>query len=377
MGKLKVMHLTNNIAKESAVEGLILMLAERLDKSRFDISVVSLTEPELVSASFLENAGRLASHVNHISWSGFSSFFTSVIKLSRIIKEYDIDILHTHDLRTNFVGFAASRLAGVPVVASAHGWVLDTVPMKLKLLQMIDRWAVRFFTHIVVGSDFLRGDIIKLKIPPENVTTIHNAIDIEKIDVSSDSKSFRKKFGIGSQDLVVGMLGRLSKEKGHKFLLEAAKCVIENISGVKFLIVGDGAIKNELEDLASELGLSDYVVFTGFYGNLSEALSSIDLFVQSSLTESLPLVVLEAMVAGKPVIGTNVGGLPEVIEHKKTGLLVEAGNAQELADSIIFMLNNRELMDDMGKASMKLVRERFSIQDFVKKTQDLYDRLVC
>jgi len=375
--KIKVMHLTNNIGYASSVERLILMLAEKMDKSRFDLSIVSLTEPERVSQTFLESARALASNTDVIPWKRSKPFARSIIKLVSLIRKHNINILHTHEVRTNLVGLIAARLTGIKVVASVHGWVMDTVPYLWKIYQHFDRRVITLFDHIMVGSHFLRNEIIKLGMSSSRVTTIHNAIDTASLDVTSSPMNFRRKYNLNSGDMLIGTVGRISKEKGHKYFLEASKMVLKDFPVAKFLIVGEGELRSELEQFAEEIGIADNVIFTGYYKNLSEVLAAIDLFVIPSLTESLPLVVLEAMAAGKPVISTDVGGIPEVVIHGKTGLLVGPRKSVEMANSITLLLKNSEVMFDLAKNGRQLVYDEFSEKRFVGKTESLYSHLDC
>lgn len=375
MDKINVMHLTNNIGYASSVERLILMLAENMDKSRFNISIVSLSEPERVSETFLKNAGILASHAHLIPWKRTKPFVNAIFKLISLIKKHKINILHTHEVRTDLVGLIAGRLTGIKVIASVHGWVMDTVPFLWKFYQHIDRRIIKYFDHVMVGSNYLRNVIIKLGMSPRKVTTIHNAIDTASFDLSSSSVSiekFKKKYNLNSMDTIVGTVGRISKEKGHKYLLESAKIVIQDLPAVKFLIVGEGETKIELERYTEELGITGSVIFTGYHEDLSEALAAMDLFVIPSLTESLPLSVLEAMAAGKPVVSTDVGGIPEVVIHEETGLLVGPKKSMEMANAIIFMLKNNDFMFNMAKNGKQLVYDEFSNQSFVEKIENLY-----
>lgn len=376
MDKINVMHITNNIGYASSVERLILTLTEKIEKSRFSISIVSLTEPERVSKTFLNSARALGAPTNLIPWKRSKPFATSILKLTKLIKKYEIDIVHTHEVRTNLVGLIAARLTGVKMVASIHGWVMNTVPFLWKLYQHFDRRVIRCCDHIIVGSNFLRNEIIKMGIPSQKVTTIHNAIDTTSLDLSASSMNFKKKYNLNPKDTLIGTVGRISREKGHKYLLEAAKIVIQQHPDVKFLIVGEGEIRAELEIYAKSLGIFDNVIFTGYYKNLSEALAVMDLFVIPSLTESLPLAVLEAMAAGKPVISTNVGGIPEIIIHGETGLLVRPQNGMELANSIITMLNNNDLLFKMAKKGKELVNTEFSIHNFIEQTENLYSNII-
>jgi glycosyltransferase involved in cell wall biosynthesis len=187
--------------------------------------------------------------------------------------------------------------------------------------------------------------------------------------------NFKSKYNLNSGGPLIGTVGRISKEKGHKYFLEASKIVLKDFPDAKFLIVGEGEIRNELERFAEEIGIADSVLFTGYYKNLSEVLAAIDLFVIPSLTESLPLVVLEAMAAGKPVISTDVGGIPEVVIHGKTGLLVGPKRSEEMANSIVLLLKNSDVMFNLAKNGKQLVYDEFSEKGFVGKTENLYSFL--
>ncbi len=376
MKKINVMHLTNNIAKASSVESLILMLAKRIDPSKFSMSIVSLSEPECVSETFLKKANILTSQAHFIPWQKNSKpFFKSANQLVKLIKKYDVNVLHTHDVRTNLVGLIAARLTGIKVVASVHGWVMDSTSFLWKIYQHFDRWIVRFFDHIVVGSNFLGNDVIKLGVNSRKVTKIHNSIEVAQIDLSASQLNFREKYNLSEKDMVIGTVGRVSEEKGQKYFLEAAQIVIRNFPDVKFVIVGEGPVKNDLEQFVEEIGIADNIIFTGFYKNLSEVFSSLDLFVIPSLTESLPLVILEAMAAEKPIVSTNVGGIPESIIHEETGLLVRPKNSMEMAHSIIRMLNNKDLRLNLAANARQLVCDQFSIEGFVVQVETLYSDL--
>lgn len=374
MRKIKVMHLTNTIAREASAETLILALVQKMDRSRFQPYVACLTEPRLLQRSFVERAKEIGCSVEFLPWSRRKPFVSSIFKLLRLIKKNQIHLLHTHDLRTDFVGLVAARLARIPVVASIHGRVMKTVSLKLKIYQLIDWLVVKFFDHLIVGSDALRQEIIKSGLSPAKVSTVHNAIKIEKLDPGL-GRRFREKFHL-NQDLLVGTVGRLSREKGHHFLLQAIPRVTERVPKTKFLIVGEGTARKELEESIQEMNLSEKVILTGFYENLSEILSAIDLFVLPSLSESLPLVVLEAMGSEKAVVGTNVGGVPEVVKQRENGLLVEPGKSDELAEAIIYLLENKQAREKFGKTGLEYVKQHFSVDSLVKKTEALYTNVL-
>jgi glycosyltransferase involved in cell wall biosynthesis len=235
---------------------------------------------------------------------------------------------------------------------------------------------IKFFDHIITGSEHLRSEVINLGCRPSKVTTIHNAIDTNKVYQSMTYDKFKNKFGLNENNLIVGTVGRISKEKGQIYLLKAAKIVLKKFSNIKFVFIGDGELKSELITYATLNSLTDNAIFTGYYENLHEIFNAIDIFVIPSLTESLPLALLEAMAAGKPIISTNVGGIPEIIKNYKTGILVKPKDCNDTANAIIYMIKNKKQMNFMGNNAKALVSENFSTDKFVGKTEELYSRLI-
>lgn len=379
MCKMNIMHLTQTIVRGSSVERLIVRLAEKIEKSRFSISIVSLTRPTLAASSFLEMARHACPKTHYIPWRRTKPFVSSIYKLCHLIKRYNIHILHTHEPRTNFVGLVAARLTGIKVVASAHGWVLVGAPLRLKVYQWIDRLVVvRLLDHIIVGSDALRRDLSQKRIPLERITTLHYGVDIKGFaSVSHEANCLKKRYNLNSRHKLIATVGRLSKEKGHKFLLMAAQIVIRDFPNVKFLIVGEGSTREELEDYCAKLGLSENVIFTGFifHQNLLEVLCGIDIFVLPSLTESFPFAILEAMMVGKPVIATDVGGVSEMIYHGETGLLIQPSDSIALARAISLLLENQDMSNRIGKNAQKMIETEFTLEHYIKQIQELYTRV--
>ncbi|MHC4570459.1 MAG: glycosyltransferase family 4 protein [Planctomycetota bacterium] len=376
MSTLNIMHLTQTVVRGSGFEGLILRLAEKIDKSRFNMSIVSLTTPTPIAFSFLKMAEQVCPQTDYIPWKRTKPFFSSIYKLCRLIKKHNVHILHTHEPRTNFVGLIAARLTGIKVIASAHGWIFFGVPFWLKFYQQIDRQVVRFHDHIHVGSMFLRKELGHKKIPLERITTIHYSLNRKNLaSYSYDIDYLRKRYRLNSHYKLIATVARLSREKGHKFLLQAAQEVVREVPNVKFLIVGEGPIREELENYCAELGISEHIIFTGFCPNVVEILHSIDIMVLPSLTESFPHVILEAMSVGKPVIATDVGGVSEMIRHGETGLLIKPSDSEAMAESIILLLRNQAMRNKMGQNAQKRIELEFTLEHYIKQMQDLYIRV--
>jgi len=174
---------------------------------------------------------------------------------------------------------------------------------------------------------------------------------------------------------VVGMVGRLARQKAPGDFLRAAALVAREFPAATFLVVGDGPLRATLEGLARELGIADRVRFLGFRDEVPVVLAALDVFALSSLWEGLPLTILEAMAAGKPVVATSVNGVAEVVQHGRTGWLVSPQQVEQLAAHIVTLLRDPGIARSMGEAGRRRVRERFSIERTVAELSDLYQDL--
>jgi glycosyltransferase involved in cell wall biosynthesis len=223
-------------------------------------------------------------------------------------------------------------------------------------------------------KDFL---VKNLGINSSKIAVVHNGIEANSFRLCSLAKEDKKsEFGFTQSDKIIGTVARIHKQKGHAYLLAAAREVIERFPTAKFLIVGDGPLKNGMEKLSLELGISENVIFTGFYRDIPGILSVLDVFVLPSLWEGLPITILEAMSMKKAVIATRVSGNPEVIEDNVTGILVPSKDSHSLAQAIIRLVENEDARLKMGEAGYNRVSRLFSVKKMVEETAAIYERLI-
>jgi len=220
--------------------------------------------------------------------------------------------------------------------------------------------------HLVEGCGF----------PDHKVVSIPTGVGPEFFNVKKD-RDARMKYGLDADSIVITNVGILRSIKGHEVTLKAVKTVAAAFPKARFLLVGDGPRKEILEKLVQDLGISQHVIFTGFVKDIPEIYSFSDMAVLSSWSEGLPQSLMQAMAAGVPVVATRVGGVPEVVIHEKTGLLVESGDHEGLAKGIIRILSDPGVSAEFAENAKKHVMEYHSVKHMVDKIEGLYKGLLA
>ena len=206
---------------------------------------------------------------------------------------------------------------------------------------------------------------------------INSGLELDNYrEVNIDTRKKKDELQVGQDTALVGMIGRLEPVKGPEYFIEAAKLVIERFTKVKFLIVGDGSLRNKLELRCKELSIFDRFIFTGWREDIPEILAILDMLVLPSLNEAVGRILIEAGACGKPVVATSVGGIPEVVNDNETGILVPPKAPEALAQAIIALLKSEEKRQKMGKAAKNWIDEKFSAYRMVERISSLYGELV-
>lgn len=297
--------------------------------------------------------------------------FFEILKVIRKIKP---DVLHTHTSKAGFIGRIAGRIAGVNVaVHMPHGHIFYGYfsSMKTRLFIFLEKMAALFTYRILTLTEIEKMDYIREKIArSEKIATIPCGIDTDRYSVSH--RTVRDEFGIPSGLPVIGWVGRAESVKGCEYFLRACHLIKKEMPDAKYLFVGEGPLKEEMEGLAHSLGLNGEVIFAGYRTDMPEIMNSIDLLLHTPLNEGLGRVLLEAMICKKPVVAANVGGIPEIIEHGVHGLLVTAGDYASMARESLKILKDPELAKVLGNAGRERALD-FSTENMVRKVHHLYN----
>ncbi|VAX34860.1 hypothetical protein MNBD_UNCLBAC01-1102 [hydrothermal vent metagenome] len=351
--------------KCGGLEKLVIHLSEKLKERGHYVEIVCLGQKGELGEE-AERKGIFVTSLNKNDGVDLKLLW----RLKKIIKEKEIDLLHTHNMSPLIYGSLVARWVGIKMVNTRHG----------RASHKTYRFIWNLTSRVVAISDDARTELLQHNFIEENkVKVIYNAINLSDFEFIKNIQ-FKTQvwhdFGLQSDSLLIGIVARLSIEKDHKTLIKAFQRIAESSMDVKLLIIGDGQLKENLKSLVKKLNIENKVKFLGFRKDIPELINILDLFVLSSTMEGVSLTLLEAMAAGKPVIATNVGGNPEVVVDGDTGLLVPSGDPKKMAEAIIKILSDKELAAQMGNAGRKRVEKFFSLEKMVDKYEKIYQEVI-
>jgi glycosyltransferase involved in cell wall biosynthesis len=285
----------------------------------------------------------------------------AVRAIQKIIERDEIDVVHAHGYKADFYALLAGRLAEVPVTATCHNWLGESLSMRA--YGWLDRYLLRFFDGVAAVSQSVAeqlrysGALQRGRVIPNGVPTRGGGIESLLAD----------QIRTGHR-IVVGSVGRLSAEKGTSVFIEAASRICPDFPQVRFVVVGDGPLRSSLEARVRELGMATQFFFAGERNDVDQIYRLFDIYVLPSFQEGMPMALLEAMAAGLPTVATKVGGVPDLVSDRSVGLLVEPGDAETLAAGIRDLLNDQSQRERMGR-----VEEHFSAATMARNYAELYE----
>ena len=300
---------------------------------------------------------------------------TAAWRLARVIKRLCPDIVHAHDPH----GVAMASLAlslgsgtaaggGTPALIASR-----RVDFHLKG-NSFSRWKHRQIDCFIAASDAIRRMLIADGVPESRTVTVHEGIDVEHV-VGVPAVNVHEAFFLPHHAPVVGNVAALVPHKGQRHLIDAAHLVVQKLPDARFVILGEGELREHLERLVREHHLEKHVLLPGFRTDVLGCIKGFDLFAMSSVSEGLGTSLLDAMACRKAIVGTRAGGIPEVVEDQVNGLLVEPRDHHAMADAIVALLSDESRRHAMGNAGFARVGERFTVERMVAQTADVYARV--
>jgi glycosyltransferase involved in cell wall biosynthesis len=341
----------------------------RYDASRFEVGLCGLKSPEPGSRSLQEQG----IPVRHLGRGRFDPrILTDLIRLAR---ERQARILHVHGYAAADFGRLAARRVGAALVLHEH----FADPRMPAYQGLADRALAPLTDRAIAVSESTREFLVRERhVPAHRVRLIWNGAPLEEFRAvpAETARATRRQLGLPEDALVVGSIGRLNEQKGHRYLLEAAARVLSAVPAARVLVVGDGDLEGPLRDQARALGIADRVVFAGHRDDVPALLGAIDVFCISSTYEGTPLTLFEAMAAGKAIVSTAVDGCREVIEDGVTGVLVPPRDPQTLALRLQELLADRGRRESLARGALR-ASARYDVRRGVEAMQALYDEVLA
>ncbi len=364
--RIKVMQVTHDLAI-GGLQQVVVSLCRSIDQAKYEVSVLCLRDLGPLS----EEIESLNINVRLLPQKKGKTDYLSFFKVAKIIKEEKPHILHTHNTQPLIDGTLGALLSGwrPKIIHTDHA---REFPDKKRY--MIAEWLVSHFVYKIVGvSDKTTENLhVYEKIPWKKLVTIQNGIDQRRFEQTIDRNMKKKELGIPEGSPVIGVISRIEKVKGISYLLQAMPDIVKEFPTLKLLIVGDGSERENLQLECRQLGIQENVVFTGIRNDVHQILQVLDIFVLPSISEGLPMGLLEAMAAECPVVASNVGGIPGVVGYEENALLVHPGQPKELASTVIFLLKDEQKRKNMASQLKEIFVSRYSATHMTKKYTELY-----
>ncbi|MBM3210813.1 glycosyltransferase family 4 protein [Candidatus Poribacteria bacterium] len=384
-----ILYLHANNTDIGGADFCLFKLASSLDRNKFrpfvalslPTSIIKLYERAGIPTKIIKMKRLKRTENPFYIISYFAVFFLTVFRIYKFIKKENIELVHSNDFQ-DIYGALASRLAGALSIQHIRLIMVSPKLLRIMLTMFIGIMNNRIITVSdgVARSMFSRNGKFHKK-----VVTCYDWLDMDAVEHARVGKDIRREFNIPENAPLIGVVGRLEHWKGQHVIIKASPLVVEQFPEARFMIIG-GIVEGrnreryseELKKLASEMGTLDRIIFTGHRNDIANVMSSLDIFVHTSvLPDPLPGVVMEAMLCARPVIGSNAGGVPEEIENGATGLLYAPGDHVEMAEAILYLLKNPAIAREMGQAGKMRAIAVFSKETLMKKMEEIYYSLLA
>lgn len=293
---------------------------------------------------------------------------SAYVRLARLLRRERPLVLHTHSSKDSWLAGVAGRRAEVPALLRTRHVFIPVRPHRLNpVYWLADR--------VIVTASATRDHLVEAcGLPPGRVVVLPTGVDLEKFGPHVSGRAFREEFGLGPRAPAVGIVAQLRGSKGHDHFIEAARLLSGKRPDARFFIVGDGLWRGLVAEKVRREGVEGRVVMTGYREDVPAVLAALDvLVIASTRTDGVPQAGLQALATGVPVVGTKVGGIPEIVLDGETGLLVEPGDARALAEAVEALLADPARRERMGRAGVRMVRGRFSLEAMLDALEKVYE----
>ena len=381
---IRVMDLRGTYKGGGGPDKTILLSAKLHDPKRVHVLVTYLRDPKDNEFEIHKRAAKLG--INYVDVRDRYLIDLSCVKsLNRLIKQHDLRIVHTHDDKTLLYGWILKKiLPGLRIMYTCHSHACYSRKDFTRIQDYLDffiRNQARIFLMkryqkpILTVSENTKSRLVKDGLRGQDIEVLANGIDFNFWKKEKGRPVLKEELQIPPDGYLVGTVARIDYDKDLSTFFQVTQAVVQIFQNVKFVIVGDGH-GNELQRvqvLAEEMGVGDHVFFTGHRNDILDIYASMDIFLMTSLTEGMPNTVLEAMSMEIPIVSTSVGGVPDLVDHGKTGFLADVGDHKSLSTYVLKLLKDNMLRQEFACAGRERIKKHFSFDQRVKKLEKYYE----
>lgn len=358
-------------------ERVILNLSAQLNINAAYVPVVGCIVPRSDSPSALYDAA-IQSGIEAVKIPiANSKLHRDLFTAAKYIKQLGIDLIHSHGYKPSVFGFVIKMLTRIPVIATCHLWFEPSKgPLKMRIMIRLEKFFYRWFPKVIAVSEPIKSILLASNLRADQVTLVRNGVDIPSMELHAEEvTALRSELQLHPDDFCVVNSARLTRQKAQWVLIEAAAILKKQHQPVRFLVVGEGGLAHELTNQIQTLGVSEQVSLLGFRADVNKLLAISDAFVLPSIDEGMPMSLLEAAAASKPIISTLVGDIGKLITHEQTGLVIPLEDPAALAEAILTLKQDTALANQLAAAAHTRMKENYSSEAMCTLYTQIYDQL--
>ena len=373
-----IVHVLHTIAYGGG-ETIVINWLRGLDTRRFDVHLVCFANPGATEAPFVEAAQRAGVHVRLIRWSRRKPVWRAARELARLLRAVNADIVHTYNIYANLVGVLAAWMVGVKTISTVFVW--SDFGWKRNILQHVDRWVLQQFDLVTAQCEQTRRDTVARGLPAARTKVLISGFpSTTAIPQFEERRAVRASMGISDGEIVLANVARLYPEKAQDVLLHSFAAMRRAHQNLRLWIFGTGPLETPLKMLCRRLELENFVRFVGFHESISTRLAYLDIQVHPSHAEGVPLALCEGLAAGIPVVASRVGGIPEILDDGRAGVLLPPAGAPGFIDAfqeaISRLVTDERERRRIGAAGREFLRTQYSVEVAVGELERTYQQLV-
>ena len=372
--KKKVLHLIDSGGLYGAESVILNLSREMISHKAYEPIIGCIVASKHESNELFDKANELKISAVKIPILN-SRLFVDIPKAARLIKQLGVDLIHSHGYKAFVFGFFIKMIKHIPIISTCHLWFLkNRPPLKMRAMVKMELFLYKFCSKICCVSGSIKNFLSSVGINPNKIIIVNNGIKIDDYRPCSASEMYQLRISIGLEEnnFIILNIGRLTAQKAQKNIIKAAGILRNYHSRYRFLLVGEGELKSELEALIIAQNLQEIVKLLGFRDDIRQLLCIADIFVLPSIDEGMPMSLLEAVACKKPVIATGVGDIPKLIVHEKSGIIVPINDKYKLVQSILNLEKNYEKGRRLADSAFNILCQKYSSTQMYKKYDKVY-----